>query len=83
MYILYITAEVFAWIGTVTVLVAYLALTRGWLKADSKAFHAANLFGAVTLGIVAFNKGNYQTVTIEVVWGAIAAIGLLRPPKAS
>ena len=71
-------AQLLGWIGAVFLIGAYIALTTGRSSSSSKRFHAANLVGAVLLGVGGAMLGAWFAVGLNVFWAVIALAGLLR-----
>lgn len=69
--------EIAGWFGTVIVVVAYLAVSMGWLK-PGRIFQTANLIGSCTFIINGIYHGAWPSVTANVAWLVIAVIALLR-----
>ena len=70
--------ESVGWLGAVLILAAYGLLTAGKLNADSPAYHAANVIGA--LGFIAngwWHKALPSTV-LNVIWAGIGLTALWR-----
>ena len=70
--------ESVGWIGAVLILAAYGLLTAGKLSADSPAYQAANVVGA--LGFIAngwWHKALPSTV-LNVIWAGIGLTALWR-----
>ncbi|KNG94203.1 CBU_0592 family membrane protein [Pseudaestuariivita atlantica] len=63
--------------GSFTIAGAYLAVTRGWVDAARPTFHLINLSGAVMILFSLYFRPNPGAILIEVLWVAIASIGLL------
>jgi len=67
-----IVIEVVGWCGTIALLGAYLLLSIGKINGKSRIYHFLNFTGAISLGVNAYTKTNYQVVVIECVWSSIA-----------
>ena len=74
----YLLVECVGWLGAVLILAAYGLLTAGKLDADSPAYQAANVVGA--LGFIAngwWHKALPSTV-LNVIWAGIGVVALIR-----
>jgi hypothetical protein len=70
--------EAFGWIGTVSLLAAFLANTQGWVASDAPVYLGANLVGAVGVGLHAWTRRSWPAVVVEALWSTVALLGLLR-----
>jgi hypothetical protein len=70
--------EALGWYGLVAVVIAYGTVSLSFLSPNSYLYQFLNLSGAVGLGLVAFVRRAYQNGVLNVVWGAIAVIGIIR-----
>lgn len=64
--------------GAVAVLLAYFLVSTGRVTSSSVPFQAINLVGAVLLTVYAFALQGWSFVALNVIWGIIALIALLR-----
>jgi hypothetical protein len=65
-------------IGSAVVIVAYFAVARGSIAADSKPYYLANLLGAALIFTSLWWAWNLPAAIVELFWAAISAYGLLR-----
>ena len=65
-------------IGSAIVIVAYLAVARGSIAADSRPYYLSNLIGAALIFASLWWAWNLPAAVVEIFWGAISAYGLLR-----
>lgn len=65
------------WYGVLAILLAYGLLSFNLLSAHSYTYQLLNLTGAVSLIIEAGSKKDYQPVTLNFVWAAIAILNVL------
>jgi hypothetical protein len=70
--------EGLGWYGVVTILIAYAAISFGWLVASNPVYLLLNLTGSIGIGIDAYAQKNWQPVVLNAVWMAIAVIGIAR-----
>ena len=65
-------------IGSAIVIVAYFAVARGSIAADSRPYYLANLVGAVLIFASLWWAWNLAAAIVELFWGAISLYGLIR-----
>ncbi len=70
--------EICGWYGMVALIVAYFLVSFGWITAEGLVYQLLNLTGAVGLLIVAASKGVTQSVLLNIFWGAIGIIAIVR-----
>ncbi len=70
--------ELLGWIGMITFLVAYYGISSGKMKVNSLVYQWMNLGGAIAVGLSVLNKHAWPAFALEVVWGAIAVVMILR-----
>ncbi len=70
--------QIFGWIGTALILLAYFLVSFKKVEATSRAYQWINLIGAASLGVHVFSQEAWAAVTLEIVWGAIALAALFR-----
>ncbi|MEK6760543.1 MAG: hypothetical protein AABX93_01320 [Nanoarchaeota archaeon] len=66
------------WLGTFLVLFAYILISFGYLSSSAISYQWLNLLGAFGIMYIAFKKKVYQSVTVNLVWGIIAAIAIIK-----
>ena len=71
-------AEILGWYGLAAVVLAYASVSLSFISPSSYLYQSLNLSGAVGLGLVAFMKKAYQNGVLNIVWGAIAIIAMIR-----
>lgn len=71
-----IIATAFGWIGALSAVSAYGAVTAKRISADSVTFQALNLVGAALLSVSASAHGAWPSAIVNVVWVAIGAFAL-------
>ena len=64
-------------VGVALLLAAYVAQLRGWLRSDSRAYHALNLVGAGLACLASYLIAFWPFVILEVAWMAAAAYALI------
>lgn len=70
--------EVLGWYGLVAVVIAYGCVSLSFISPASYIYQFLNLSGSVGLGLVAFVKRAYQNGVLNLVWGIIAVVAILR-----
>lgn len=70
--------EIIGWIGTILILTAYFLVSTERLKPKANSYILMNLFGAIFIGVNVFAHQAWPTVALEVVWGGVAIIGLVK-----
>ncbi len=66
------------WIGVIGVLLAYALVSLSILPAQSIWYQLLNLSAALCICIETWSKRDYQPFWLNVIWGVIAAIALVR-----
>ncbi|HKU12385.1 MAG TPA: hypothetical protein VJQ61_14305 [Sinomonas sp.] len=77
-----ILAEASGWVGAVAVLAGYLLFSFGWIT-SARAFQAYNLAGAAALLVNAYYHEAWPSVALNIAWGGISGVAILRLRKAS
>ena len=70
--------EILGWYGLIAIVIAYSSVSLSFVSPNSYVYQVLNLSGAVGLGLVAFVKRAYQNGGLNLVWGAIAVVALVR-----
>jgi hypothetical protein len=65
-------------LGSALVIVAYFAVARGSIAADSRPYYVANLLGAALIFVSLWWAWNLPAAIVELFWAAISVYGLLR-----
>ncbi len=71
--------DILGLIGSAIVIVAYFAVARGSIMADSRSYYVANLTGAALIFASLWWAWNLPAAIVEIFWGAISVYGLARP----
>ena len=66
------------WWGTIAIVGAYALSSFGVLSAHGIVYQLLNITGALGIIIVSLSKKVYQSVVLNVVWFAIAAIAIVK-----
>jgi hypothetical protein len=73
-----IVLECIGWSGAAAFVIAYQLVSSGRLKADDRLYQILNLGGAVAVGASVFPKEAWPAFGLQVIWGAIAIVSLIR-----
>lgn len=74
--------HIIGWLGGILVVIAYLLNTTGKLTAKDFWYQFLNLIGSIALIINTFLVGAYPSAAVNVIWVAIAVVGLIKSRKA-
>ena len=69
--------DIFGWIGTILVLIAYLLLSTNKIN-NGKIYQLINLLAAIFMAIGLFPKNAWFSFALQIIWGVIAAIALIK-----
>jgi Mg2+/citrate symporter len=70
--------ELAGFTGAAIIVVAYFAVTQGWLNALDWRFPAANVAGSLLILVSLWFEWNFPSVVIEIFWALISLVGLVR-----
>src|SRR5215211_7400245 len=70
--------ELGGFVGAAIIVVAYFAVTQGWLNALDWRFPAANVVGSLLILVSLWFEWNFPSVVIEIFWALISLMGLAR-----
>jgi len=74
--------QIVGWVGIFLIVFAYfLLVVSKKVDEDNKYYQAMNLFGAIGVGINVFHHQALPAVALQVVWGIIAIIALIKKQK--
>lgn len=68
-------------VGAVLILSGYLALQRGWLGRETRAYNALNFFGSLLLTYAAVRNWNLGFIVLEGAWALLSLPGTIRPSR--
>ena len=71
-------AEIFGWVGTVSLLSSYGLLSFDLIPGDSLLYHSLYLLGAAGLAVVTYRHRAFQSFTVNVVFVILAMIAIVR-----
>ena len=70
--------EVFGWIGTGFVFLAYALNSFGAVDIHDVSYQALNLVGALGIALVSLRKNAYQPAVLNAIWALIALAALTK-----
>ena len=70
--------EALGWYGVVAVVGAYALLSLNMLDSNSLIFQGLNLTGAIGIVIDALEDKNTQPAVLNIIWGIIALIAIIK-----
>jgi hypothetical protein len=71
-------AETFGWVASATILMGYGLLSFGLLSADSVLYHGIFLVGSAGLAVVTYRHRAFQSFTVNIFFGILALIAIVR-----
>lgn len=76
-----IFAQIVGWIGAFLVVLAYFLVSYKKVQGDSRIYQLMNLVGAIGVGINASYQEAWPSFAIQIVWGIIAILALIKSVK--
>ncbi len=73
-----IFAQIVGWIGAFLVVLAYFLVSYKKVQGDSRIYQLMNLFGAIGVSINASYQEAWPSFAIQIVWGVIAIVALVK-----
>ncbi len=73
--------QIVGWVGTFLIVLAYFLVSYKKVDGSSKIYQAMNLLGAIGVGVNVFHQQAWPAVALQVVWGIIAIITLIKKQK--
>ena len=70
--------QIIGWIGMVLILVAYFLVSFDIVTVHNIWFQLMNIVGSIGLVLVAYNRKDYQPMTLNIIWILIAIVAILR-----
>ncbi len=70
-------ADIAGWYGAVVVLAAYALLTGDVLRSASSVYQGLNISGALGLAWLAWSKGAWPAVVLNLIWAGIGVAGIV------
>ncbi len=69
--------DIFGWLGMVLVLIAYALLSTNKIE-NGKLYQGLNLFAAIFMAIGLYPKNAWFSFSLQVIWGIVALIALIK-----
>jgi hypothetical protein len=76
-----IFVQIVGWVGAFLVVLAYFLVSYKKVQGDSRIYQWMNLIGAIGVGINASYQEAWPSFAIQIVWGIIAIIALIKSLK--
>ena len=73
--------QIVGWGGTFLIVFAYFLVSYKKVDGSSKIYQAMNLLGAIGVGVNVFHQQAWPAVALQVVWGIIAIVALIKKQK--
>ena len=73
--------DIIGWIGGISVLYAYIAVSVRFVEGDSLHYQFFNVLGAVCLIINTFYHHAYPSVAVNIIWVGVAFVSLALKKK--
>lgn len=70
--------QIAGWTGTFLIVFAYFLVLYKKVDGGNKIYQAMNLLGAIGVGINVFHQQAYPALVLQVIWGIIAIVSLLK-----
>lgn len=70
--------ELIGWLGVLLILTAYILNSLQIISSSDYLYSLLNLLGAIGIIIDALKDKNYQPVFLNIVWGIIAIVALIK-----
>jgi hypothetical protein len=70
--------EAIGWYGFVALMLAYALVSFKMIGGDSLLYQLLNLSGAFGLGVIAYFKKVYQSLVLQIIWGVIGVIAIMK-----
>jgi len=70
--------KVIGWVGTTLLIGVYALNAFGVISSVSLVYLFSNLVAAILLGIRVFADRNYSNVVLEIFWGLIALVAIVK-----
>ncbi len=71
--------EISGWIGTVMIVSAYFLVSREYVTGKNRIYQLMNLLGAIGVGLNVFHQEAWPALALQITWGIIAVVSLIRP----
>jgi hypothetical protein len=71
-------AETFGWIASIVILTGYALLSFDIISGNSPIYHGMFLVGSLGLAIITYRHRAFQSFTVNIFFGILALIALIR-----
>lgn len=69
--------DIIGWVGMILVLIAYISLSTNKIK-NGVVYQLLNFFAALFMAIGLFPKNAWFSFALQVIWGLVAIIALIK-----
>jgi hypothetical protein len=76
-----IFVQIVGWIGAFLVVLAYFLVSYKKVQGDNRVYQLMNLIGAIGVGINASYQAAWPSFAIQIMWGIIAIVALVKSVK--
>lgn len=73
-----ILTNILGWCGTVLIVLAYYLVSNKKVDSTGALYQWMNLLGAIGIGVNVFYRQAWPSVALEIVWGGIALVALVK-----
>lgn len=73
-----VIVQIVGWVGTVLIVLAYVLVSTKKMDGSNTYYQLINLFGALGVGVNVFYQEAWPALALQVVWGIIAVLALVR-----
>ncbi len=70
--------SIYGWVGVLIIILAYVLVSFNILKPTNIVYQAMNCIGALGMIIESYDKKDYQSTVLNIVWASIALIAILK-----
>ena len=70
--------SILGWTGTFLVVIAYFLVSYKKLSPTSSTYQFLNLFGVIGVGVSVWYVEAWSELTLQVIWGTIALMSLIK-----
>ncbi len=75
--------EIIGWVGTFLIVLAYFLVSNKKIDGASKIYQTMNLLGAIFVGMNVYYHQAWASVALQIVWGIIAIVDLIKYRKSN
>lgn len=70
--------EIFGWLGTIMILLAYALSNFGILSPNNFSYQILNILGALAIVYHSLTKKDYQPVVLNTIWALVAVLAIVK-----